>query len=182
MYDLIFRARFSGDYLQHWSSLAALQSVTGSGSELGQSWLYAGYLATSGYQRLALHENTAAFWLGSTSLASGVNYRLSDVTALNFGDQTRLLSAGLAQGAIDAQIVTATGGLQGGQALFGLAGTVGAGFAALTSFAVAGRQFIAAARAGTDDLRLFQLHNDWQMTQTSVQSDTTKTTLGGCLI
>ena len=131
MYDLIFRARFSGDYLQHWSSLAALQSVTG--SELGQSWLYAGSLATSGYQRLALQENTAAVWLGSTSLASGMNYRLSDVTALNFGGQTRLLSTGLAQGAIDAQIVTATGSLQGGQALSGLTGTVGAGFAALTS-------------------------------------------------
>jgi Ca2+-binding RTX toxin-like protein len=177
MYDLIFRARFGGDYLQHWSSLAALQSVTG--SALGQSWLYAGSLATSGYQRLALQENTAAVWLGSTSLASGMNYRLSDVTALNFGGQTRLLSTGLAQGAIDAQIVTATGSLQGGQALSGLTGTVGAGFAALTSFAVAGQQFIAAAGAGTDDLRLFQLRNNWQMTQTAVQYDTTKTTLGG---
>lgn len=175
MYDLTLRARFSGDYLPHWSSLAALQSVTGP----GQNWLYAGSLATSGYQWLALHENTAAVWLGSTSLASGVNYRLSDVTALSLGGQTRLLSAGLAQATIDAQIVTEIGGLQGAQALSGLAGNGGAGFAAMTSFVVAGQQFIAAAGAGTDDLRLFQLGNDWRMTQTAVQYDTTKTTLGG---
>ena len=52
MYDLIFRALFSGDYLQHWSSLAALQSVTG--SELGQSWLYRKIQPQSGWAAPAL--------------------------------------------------------------------------------------------------------------------------------
>jgi serralysin len=177
MYGLSFRARFVGDYLQHWSQLAALQGITGPGG--GQSWLYAGSLATSGYQCLALHENAAATWLGSTSIASPGNYRLSDVTLINLGGQTRLLSAGLAQGTIDAQIVTATGGLQGAQALSGWIGAGGTGFTALTSFTVAGQHFIAAAGTGSDDLRLFHLSSDWQMTQTDVQYDTTKTTLGG---
>lgn len=176
VFDLMFKSRLVGDALSHWSALGVLETVTLG----GQSWLYAGSTATAGYQRFALREDGAAVWQGSTTLPAQQNYRLSDVVEVSIGGQTRLLSCGLASGYIDAQIVS---GLAG-PAMGGLTVATGvsggpSGFSAMTSFTVAGTPFLAAAGGETDDLRLFRIGPDWQLTETSRQYDGPKTTLGG---
>lgn len=176
VFDLMFRSRLVGNAFSHWSALGVLETVTLG----GQSWLYAGSTATAGYQRFALREGGAAVWQGSTTLPALQNYRLSDVVEVSIGGQTRLLSSGLASGYIDAQIVNSLAG----PALGGLTAATGAsggpgGFSAMTAFSVAGKQFLAAAGRETNDLRLFRIGPDWQLSETSRQYDGPKTTLGG---
>lgn len=168
--------------MQHWSGLSALQPVFAN----GRSWLYAGSAATGGYQWLELVAAQAAVWRGSLTIPAaealaGASYRLSDLVLLQQGGQSRLLGSNLSNGYLDAQMINPGGGL--GQAAPLLAGLPGLANAAITSFSIGASSFLASASASTlggpDQLRLFRLDANWQLTQIALQQDDPKSTLTG---
>ncbi|MDO8327922.1 MAG: hypothetical protein Q7T28_13430 [Cypionkella sp.] len=186
MFELAVTATFGGNPSQHWSGLSALQPVFVN----GRSWLYAGSAATGGYQWLELAAAQTALWRGSSTIAApsealaGASYRLSDLVLLQQGGQSRLFGSNLSNGYLDAQRIDPGGGLL--QAAPLLAGLAGLANTVLTSFVIGAETFLASASTGglggslaVDQVRLFRLDANWQLTQIAWQQDDPKSTLTG---
>ena len=175
MFTLAFRAGFAGDPFHHWSALSVLESFSAGSA----AWLYAGSGATGGYQRLRLVEGQAAVWQDTTTIiGQSQAYRLSDLAGVTLGGQTRLFGASLSSSYLDVEVMGGNGALTRASPLWAV-DQVEMAFSAVTSFAVGGHQFLAAAAWDGNRLRVFEVGSNWQLMLTSTQQDTPKSTLGG---